>query len=71
MHGLQNNFAQLLSSIRRSAVPNICLRRLKVKVTKELVRAITGTFMHGLQNILHSCCLREEEMPFKTFVYVG
>ena len=55
MHGFQNNFAQLLSS-RRSAVRNICSRRLKVKVTLEgqmikwsyieLVRAITCTFMH-------------------------
>ena len=35
MHGFQNNFAQLLSLRRRSAVLNICLCRLKVKVTLE------------------------------------
>ena len=35
MHGFQNNFAQLLSLRRRSAAQNICLRRLKVKVTLE------------------------------------
>ena len=35
MHGFQKNFAQLLSSRRRSAVQNVCLRRLKVKVTLE------------------------------------
>ena len=35
MHGFQNNFAQLSSLRRRSAVQNICLRRLKVKVTLE------------------------------------
>ena len=35
MHGFQNNFAQLLSSKRRSVVQNICLCRLKVKVTLE------------------------------------
>ena len=35
MHGFQNNFAQLLSSRRRSAVLNICLCRLKIKVTLE------------------------------------
>ena len=35
MHEFQNNFAQLSSSRRRSAVQNICLRRLKVKVTFE------------------------------------
>ena len=34
MHGFQNNFAQLLSSRRRSAVRNVCSRRLKVKVTQ-------------------------------------
>ena len=55
MHGFQNSFAQLLSSRRRSAVRNICSRRLKVKFTLEgqmikwsqieLVRAITCTFM--------------------------
>ena len=33
MHGFQNNFAQLLSSRRKSAVQNINLRRLMVKVT--------------------------------------
>ena len=33
MHGFQNNFAQLLSSRRRSAVGNISSGRLKVKVT--------------------------------------
>ena len=32
MHGFLNNFAQLLSSRGRSAVQNISLRRLKVKV---------------------------------------
>ena len=56
MHGFQNNFAQLLSSRQRSAVENICLRRLIVKVTLEgqmikwslieLVRDITCTLMH-------------------------
>ena len=56
MHGFQNNMAQLLSSKRKSAVQNICLPRLKVKVTLEgqiikwseieLVRDITCTFMH-------------------------
>ena len=35
MHGFQNNFAQLLSSRRNSAVRNICSRRLMVKVTLE------------------------------------
>ena len=35
MHGFQNNFAQLLSLRRRSVVQNICLRRLKIKVTLE------------------------------------
>ena len=35
MYGFQNNFAQLLSSRRRSAVRNICSRRLKVKFTLE------------------------------------
>ena len=34
-HGFQNNFAMLVSSRRRSAVQNICLRTLKVKVTLE------------------------------------
>ena len=58
MHGFQNNFAQLLSLRRKSAVQNIllCRCRLKVKVTLEgqmikwpeieLVRDITCTFMH-------------------------
>ena len=56
MHGFQNNFAQLLSLRSRSAIQNICLRRLKVKVTLEgqmikwslieLVRDITCTLMH-------------------------
>ena len=56
MHGFQNNFARLLSSGRRSAVQNICLCRLKVKVTLvsqmikwlliEFVRDITCTLMH-------------------------
>ena len=56
MHGFQNNFAQLLSSRRSSAVQNICLHRLKVKVTLEgqmikwseieLFRDITSTLMH-------------------------
>ena len=56
MQGFQNYFAQLLSSRRKSAVKNICLRRLKVKVTHEgqmikwseieLVRNITCTIMH-------------------------
>ena len=31
-HGFQNNFTQLLSSRRRSAIQNICLHRLKVEV---------------------------------------
>ena len=35
IHGFQNNFAQLLSLRRRSAIQNHCLRRLKVKVTLE------------------------------------
>ena len=35
MHGFQNNFAHLLSSRRKNAVQNTCLRRLKVKVTLE------------------------------------
>ena len=35
MHGFQNNFAQLLSSRRRSVIQNICSRTLKVKVTLE------------------------------------
>ena len=56
MHGFQNNFAQLLSLRRKNAVQNICLHRLKVKVTLEgqmtkwseieLVRDITCTLMH-------------------------
>ena len=37
MHGFQNNFAQLLSSRRRNAGRNICLSRLKVKVTLDVV----------------------------------
>ena len=55
MHGFKI-FAHLLSLRRRSAVQNICLRRLKVKVTIEgqmikwsyieLVRDITCTLMH-------------------------
>ena len=35
MHGFQKNFAQLVSFRKRSAVQNICLRRLKVKVKLE------------------------------------
>ena len=56
MHGFQNNLAQLLSSRKRSAVLNICSRRLKVKVALEgqiikwsyieLVRARTCIFIH-------------------------
>ena len=56
MHGFQNYVAQLLSSRRRSAVKNICFRRLKVKVTLEdqmtkwsyieLVRDIICLLMH-------------------------
>ena len=60
MHGFQNNFAQVFSLRSSSAIRNICLGRLKVKVTLEdqmikwslieLVQGITSTFMHGLQN---------------------
>ena len=56
MHEFQNNFAQLLSLRRRSAVQNICFRRLKVMVTLEgrmikwslieLVGDITCALMH-------------------------
>ena len=56
MHGFQNYYAQFLSLRRRSAIQNICLRRLKVKVTLdgqmikwseiELVRDITCALMH-------------------------
>ena len=52
----KRHFAQLLSSRRRSAIQNICLRRLKFKVTFEgkmikwslieLVRDITCTLMY-------------------------
>ena len=34
MHGVQNNFAQLLPLIRKSAMGNIFSGRLKVKVTR-------------------------------------
>ena len=60
MHGFQNNFAQVFSFGSSSAILNICLGRLKFKVTLEgqmikwskieLVLAITSTFKHGFQN---------------------
>ena len=43
MHGFQNKIAQLLSSRRKSDVQNICLYRLKVKVTLE------GQMINGLK----------------------
>ena len=59
VHGFQNNLAQLLSSKSKSAILNICLGRLKIKVSLEgqiikwslieLARAITCTFMLGFQ----------------------
>ena len=55
MHGFQNYLTQLLSLGRRSAIWNIFLGRLKVKVTleghiNELFWAITPIYMHGFQN---------------------
>ena len=57
MDGFQNNLAQFFYWRSSSAIWNICLDRLKVKVTLEgqmikcqPVRVITSTFMHGFQN---------------------
>ena len=55
MHGFQTYLTQLLSLRRRSAIWNIFLGRLKVKVTlkghiKELFWATTPIYMHEFQN---------------------
>ena len=60
MNGFQNSFAQVFSLRISSAIRNLCLGRLKVKVTLEgqrikwsyieLAGAITSTFMHGFKN---------------------
>ena len=53
--GFQNYLTQLLSLRRRSAIRNIFIGRLKVKVTPKghinyLVHAVMPIFIHGFQN---------------------
>ena len=60
LFGFQNSFEQVFSLKSSSAIWNICLGRLKVKVTLEgqmikwsyieLFGAITSTFMRGFEN---------------------